>query len=109
MLFPSFSLLHYFRRDYFLAPVHSEHILELCIFGTSEQRLTGHHNPCQSGKGKNWERCRRVETFMILMPIYACTFIVNININVSNDDGLNLKPQDYTQRAQEPVLWKSKG
>lgn len=46
---------------------------------------------------------------MILTPIYACTFIVNININVSNNDGLNLKPQDYTQRAQEPVLWKSKG
>lgn len=63
----------------------------------------------QSGKRKNWERCRRVETFMILMPIYACTFIVNININVSNNDGLNLKPQDYTQCAQEPVLWKSKG
>lgn len=99
MLSPSFPLLRYFEPDYFLAPVQSEHILEHCILGTSEQRLTGQRNLCQSGKGRNWVWCRRVETSVILTCIYAGTFMVNISISISNNDGLNRKPQDNMCRS----------
>lgn len=108
MLFPSFPLLCYFERDYFLAPVQSEHILEHCIFCTSEQRLTGHCNLCQSGKKKNWVWCKRVETSVILTCIYACTFMVNVSINISNNDELNLNPRTIHNMRRSPFCGKAR-